>query len=301
MPSEQAGTNLPVWASSTLYILAKISDTTKGRTITNRAVMGEYDQIDRDPSNNEASADISVGGTISGLVYNDADADWKRADDGEPPFEGVTLTLLDSNGQPVLDGSGAEVTTTTDAHGAYSFPGLPMGTYSVRITRGTATVDGAQVSMDDYTATYAWGRSPDRSYAGVDSSTTSPIALTQQSPDASNVDFGFTKPAKIGNRVWFDANKNGLQDEGERGVPHVGVYVMYSDDLGALDASGNPVQQVFTDENGEYHFDNLLPTPKNSDVQYRLLFSFPKGIRRQPARWVRIVLSTPMGTIACSR
>ena len=277
MPSEQAGTNLPVWASSTLYILAKISDTTKGRTITNRAEIGQYDQIDRDPSNNEASADISVGGTISGLVYNDADADWTRADDGEPPFEGVTLTLLDSNGQPVLDGSGAEVTTTTDAHGAYSFPGLPMGTYSVRITRGTATVDGAQVSMDDYTATYAWGRSPDRSYAGVDSSTTSPIALTQQSPDASNVDFGFTKPAKIGNRVWFDANKNGLQDEGERGVPHVGVYVMYSDDLGALDASGNPVQQVFTDENGEYHFDNLLPTPKNSDVQYRLLFFLPEG------------------------
>ena len=101
MPSEQAGTNLPVWASSTLYILARINDTTKGRTITNRAAMGDYDQIDRDPSNNEASADISVGGTISGLVYNDADADWKRADDGEPPFEGVTLTLLDSNGRPV--------------------------------------------------------------------------------------------------------------------------------------------------------------------------------------------------------
>ncbi len=91
----------------------------------------------------------------------------------ELPFEGVTLTLLDGNGRPVLDGSGAEVTTTTDAHGAYSFPGLPMwGTYPSGSLEEPLQWMARRCSMDDYTATYVWGRSPDRSYAGVDSSTT---------------------------------------------------------------------------------------------------------------------------------
>ncbi len=57
----------------------------RGHTITNHAVMGEYDQIDRDPSNNEASADISVGGTIRALSH---DADFAP---GRCAFDGAAI------------------------------------------------------------------------------------------------------------------------------------------------------------------------------------------------------------------
>ncbi|NOZ90824.1 MAG: hypothetical protein GXO60_06035 [Epsilonproteobacteria bacterium] len=54
----------------------------------------------------------------------------------------------------------------------------------------------------------------------------------------------------IGDRVWYDANHNGLQDSGEMGVANV-IVVLYDD-------NGNVVSRTTTDSNGEYHFSNLL-------------------------------------------
>ena len=51
---------------------------------------------------------------------------------------------------------------------------------------------------------------------------------------------------EIGNRVWEDINKNGLQDAGEKGFSGVGL-VLY-------DAQCNPVAQTVTDEKGQYAF-----------------------------------------------
>ena len=67
------------------------------------------------------------------------------------------------------------------------------------------------------------------------------------------------RPAKVsvGDYVWFDANKDGLQDNTD--VPLEGVVLTITDEEGnpVTDVYGNPVGPTVTDRNGWYTFDNL--------------------------------------------
>ena len=69
----------------------------------------------------------------------------------------------------------------------------------------------------------------------------------------------------LGDRVWFDENKNGLQDEGESGVPGVKVH------LTGLDTGEN--QETETDANGNYHFE------VEYGGQYKIYFEYDNGYK----------------------
>jgi len=71
------------------------------------------------------------------------------------------------------------------------------------------------------------------------------------------------QPAAIGDRVWFDDNMNGLQDDGELGVPDATVQL--------LDCAGNVLATTTTDANGLYLFSNLVPG------DYLIHFVAPEG------------------------
>jgi len=67
----------------------------------------------------------------------------------------------------------------------------------------------------------------------------------------------------VGNRVWLDANQNGMQDDWERGVGGVCVNL--------YDANLNLLQQTTTDSNGYYGF--------NVEAgKYRVAFAKPEGM-----------------------
>lgn len=51
------------------------------------------------------------------------------------PLAGVTLTLLDHDGNPVLDGHGNPSTTVSGADGSYTFSGIVPGSYQVQQTQ----------------------------------------------------------------------------------------------------------------------------------------------------------------------
>ena len=284
MTSGVLNTNLSVGGTETLYVLVKVSDGVEGQTITNTATLGDYDQKDSNPSNNTSSASFKVGGTISGTIYNDKDATWfNDSPTFDSPFEGVTVRLLDADGNPVKDASGADITAKTDANGNYTFTRLPMGSYKVEVVPGEAKVDGADVNLSDYKQTYGYGSSTKRSEAGKGKLVTpNPIELTTAAPNATKVDFAFVKPASVGNFVWFDANKNGLQDADEAGVP--GVTVTLTDGAGnpVIDLDGNPVKPVTTDANGKYEFTNLMPNvdrivANTGEENYKVVFTVPAG------------------------
>lgn len=70
-------------------------------------------------------------------------------------------------------------------------------------------------------------------------------------------------PAALGDQVWFDENRDGIQDSTEVGVAGVTV------DL--KDASGNVIATTVTDANGNYLFSDLAPG------DYSVAFILPEG------------------------
>ena len=284
MESGVLNTNLHVGGTETLYVLVQVQNGTEGRTITNTASLGEFDQIDSNKDNNTASATFKVGGTISGTIYNDKDATWFNDSPVlDKPFEGVTVRLLDADGNPVKDSSGADITAKTDADGNYTFTRLPLGSYKVEVVAGEAKVDGTDVNLADYKQTYGYGSSATREQAGQGKLVTpTAIELTAAAPNATEIDFAFVKPVSVGNFVWFDANKDGIQDADEVGV--AGVTVTLTDAAGnpVIDLDGNPVKPVTTDANGKYEFTNLMPNVDRivanpGEQSYKVTFTPPAG------------------------
>ena len=71
---------------------------------------------------------VTATGSISGVVFRDFYLNGAQ-DSGEPGLAGQTV-FLDTNNNGVLDAG--ETSTTTASNGAYSFPGLAPGSYTVR-------------------------------------------------------------------------------------------------------------------------------------------------------------------------
>ncbi|PYC85349.1 hypothetical protein C7C46_06275 [Streptomyces tateyamensis] len=78
---------------------------------------------------------------LGDLVWQDVNGDGIQQP-GEPGIAGVTVELLDGNGQPVRDKDGKPVTTMTGPDGRYLFDGLPDGGYAVRFDLATLPKDG---------------------------------------------------------------------------------------------------------------------------------------------------------------
>ena len=102
----------------------------------------------------------------------------------------------------------------------------------------------------------------------VDSSTGSAtsVPMTTDGQKDLTLDFGFyDAPVSVGDYVWWDANRDGLQSANELPVPGVKV------DL--LDATGAPTgRTTTTDGQGYYWFNNLV-----AGQNYILKFTAPDG------------------------
>jgi len=183
----------------------------------------------------------STTALLSGYVYNDGSDDGIR-DPENPGIPNVTITLTGT-----LDAGGTvNLTTTTDANGAWSFPNLQPGTYTVTETQPSG--------YDDHIDTAGTINGVVTGTAGNDviSNIVLPagsIGLEYNFADSNTAITGF---------VYVDANDDGIKDSGESGIPGVTLT------LTGNDTNGNPVNlSTTTDSNGAYSFTGILASDSN--------------------------------------
>jgi uncharacterized repeat protein (TIGR01451 family) len=173
--------------------------------------------------------------SISGTTWLDGNGNGVQGS-GEAILSGIEVTLIEAGNDGVL-GSDDDVTVatiTTDAKGDYSFLDLEAGKYQVEIGSGVP-------------ANLSQSGDPDEPGSCATCDEKGAINLAENQ-DARDVDFGYGPDADIavlGDRVWYDADGDGIQDSGESGIGGVTVNI-YS----KLD--GSLVTSVTTDADGAW-------------------------------------------------
>jgi protocatechuate 3,4-dioxygenase beta subunit len=165
-------------------------------------------------------------GSIAGRVWHDPDEDC-IFDSGDAPLAGVTVQLLDANGNVLR-------TTTTDAQGQYRFDDLTPGVYAVRELQPAGYLEGGQMVG---------------SHGGVASLNLLSQVNLASGDHAINYDFCELLPISLAGFVWSDPNDNCIFETGEQPIAGVKIEL--------LDANGNVVATTFTGSDGRYKFENL--------------------------------------------
>ncbi|HEX2644061.1 MAG TPA: SdrD B-like domain-containing protein [Thermoanaerobaculia bacterium] len=157
---------------------------------------------------------------IGDTVFQDPDGNGAQSEE-EPGIAGVALELVGSSGMVIG-------TATTDANGKYSF-NVPASTFTVRVAANNSNPGGA--------------------LAGTIATT--PVQLTKVVVDDNvlTYDFGYRGTGSIGDRVWYDADADGVVDSGEPGLGGTKVEL--------LNSGGTVIATTTTDANGIYTFANL--------------------------------------------
>ena len=192
----------------------------------------------------------------------------------EPVLSGVKVTIFDSNGKKLEE-------TTTNKKGQYYFDQLEAGEYQLRFTLtkeqakkyvfteqtvGKNQAIDSDVDKEGWTTTFKLDENNSnitKEYSNQDVKATEGIDPTwdagvfeKEEQDSGNLNDSenTTKPSvkktyAIGNYVWIDANKNGIQDGNEKVLADVRVEL--------FDITGKKLKTTKTDAKGLYLFDKL--------------------------------------------
>jgi SdrD B-like domain len=189
-------------------------------------------------------------GSIGNRVWDDLNHNGTQ-DAGEPGTAGVSVSLS-------LNGS-LEGTTSTDANGNYLFPGLCSGNYVVTVVTPPGLTPSPSNQGSDVT---------------VDSDANPVVVALGPNENNLTIDFGFYTACTgiIGDRVWFDANRNGVQEPGELGIGGVTLQLVNS--------SGAIAGTTISNSDGLYQFTGICADTYTVIVDATTL---PAGVAPSPA------------------
>ncbi len=260
----------------------EVATPTNGQLTKTNAAGNSVDNIDNDASLNGSTAivvfntsntnhNFDIGfkplATLGDKVWRDDDNDGIQ-DVGEPGVAGITVTLFQNgaDGQPGTADDIVIGTTVTDAYGNYLFDNLAASTnnatqYNIgytlpanyQFTTQTNTQTTGSSNATNITNTTGGSTAANGSDANTTTGRTGSFWLAPGEVELT-VDAGikFTQPAtnSIGDKVWYDADGDGVQDANEAGVSGVTVTLYASDGV-------TVIATTITDANGNYIFTDL--------------------------------------------
>ena len=189
----------------------------------------------------------TLGVSLSGRVFFDANNDGTQSGAGETGIDGVTMNLTGT------DDTGATVTlsTTTDANGDFAFEGLRPGTYTVTEPQQPTGTSNGQTIAGTVGGTSTGTATPITTVP----SAISAIDLTTPGGASINNLFGeIPLNSSLSGRVWADTDNDGVIDPSEQGIGNVVVR------LTGTDLAGNTVtRETTTQPDGSYAFTELPP------------------------------------------
>lgn len=193
--------------------------------------------------------DFGCYAKLGNYVWNDINKNGIQ-DATEVGVAGITVTLYNNVNEVVA-------ATVTDAYGYYLFDNLNPNTYHVGFSLPVNYV----FSSKDQGGNDATDSDPD-----VNTGLTGTYTLASGDSNMT-IDAGiyFVSPAtaSLGDFVWNDTDKDGVQDANEYGIAGVTVTL--------YDMNGNPVATTITDATGHYYFSDLTPGT------YQVGFTSPIG------------------------
>ncbi|KJV05354.1 SdrD B-like domain-containing protein, partial [Methylocucumis oryzae] len=177
---------------------------------------------------------------LGDYVWEDTNADGIQ-DATEKGIAGVEVKLVrDLNNDNKFDGPNEVLqTTTTGPNGEYKFVGLTPGA-DYRVVFSTPN------GFDNASPRHIGDIAKDSDGAVSD------IVVLGAGEWNKTIDAGFYKLASLGDRVWVDANANGVQDAGEANKEGVTVELYKSSDL------TTPITSQVTGSDGAYKFTDLV-------------------------------------------
>ncbi|UXU12951.1 SdrD B-like domain-containing protein [Staphylococcus aureus] len=184
--------------------------------------------------------------TLGDKVWEDTDKDGVQ-NTNDPGIAGVKVTLTKPDG--------TTETTVTDENGNYKFTGLKNGEYTVTFETPEG-YDPTIINVGD---------------DALDSDGHT-VKVKIENADDMTIDSGFVKTVVeptpeeatyvLGDKVWEDTNKDGVQNTNDPGIAGVKVTLTKPD---------GTTETTVTDENGNYKFTGL----KNGE--YTVTFETPEG------------------------
>lgn len=191
---------------------------------------------------------------VGDKVWLDGNLDGLQ-DANEAGVAGVTVTLLNSS-------FAAVATSVTDSKGNYRFWQLGAGNYYIQFSNvpqgfsfTTKDADGGAGNNTDSDANAGNGMSDLIVLAAAETNTSIDAGLIQQATNGGK--------GSIGNFVWYDTDRDGIQDATEPGIANVTVSL--------VNVTTSATQTLTTDGTGYYIFNNL------DAGAYRLNFTTPAG------------------------
>ncbi|MTD55978.1 hypothetical protein GKO32_18625 [Amycolatopsis sp. RM579] len=183
---------------------------------------------------------------IAAKVWSDLNTDGVP-DPDEPGIAGVPVKLRGDDGSQLA-------LTTTGPDGAYSFDDVPDGAYQVCFDLG---------NLPEPVADFTPAKYVNSSAANPATGCTRTVTVGLGKREGTSLSTGLAAPPnRIGDRVWFDSNRNGAQDPTEAGIAGVPVRLV---------KDGGDVATTTTGADGAYSFKGI------PDGAYQVCFD-PKGL-----------------------